>query len=164
MTTASVDFAALAQRGFRFALALTHDQDSAADLIQDAWLATLVAGGPWTDAYLFAAVRNRFVDRYRREKRIKFEPLPEESLVGPETDGPFENESGLNVSREVLNDALAVLTPEERAALYLAAVEGYDTRQLSDLLQKPRGTVMSMMHRARRKLRDAVAAGSRVTT
>lgn len=164
MTTASGDLAALAQRGYRFALALTHDRTSAADLVQDAWLAVLVAGGPWTDAYLFAAVRNRFIDRCRRDKRIRFEPLPEEPVADHESNGPMEDEGGFDVSPEILNDALAVLSAEERGALYLAAVEGYGTKQLSELLQRPPGTVMSMMHRARRRLRDALAAGSRLKT
>lgn len=164
MVKDSEDLAALAQRGFRFALALSHDQNRAADLIQNAWLAVLVAGGPWTDGYLFTAIRNRFIDERRREKRIKMESLDEEPIGRPGSEDSLHDEGGFGVSRETLFDALAVLSPEERGALYLAAVEGYGARQIAELLQRPRGTILSMMHRARCKLRDALAAGSRLKT
>ncbi len=145
----------LLHRGYRFALSLTHDSASADDLIQDAWLGLLKARGPWTRAYLFAAIRNRFVDNCRRERLIAFEPL--EDCAGEELDGDeqlWSDDGNLLVEDAQLDLALGRLRPEERAVLLLSAVEGHTARQIAELLDCPRGTVLSLIHRARHKLRQ----------
>ena len=68
MTMPDGDVRELAQRGYRFALALTHDPDQAEDVLQDAWYRVLHANGPLTAGYLFSTVRNRFIDLARRDK------------------------------------------------------------------------------------------------
>lgn len=162
MDAPSSDLAALAQRGYRFALALTHDPTQAADLIQDAWIAVLTAGGPWRAGYLLATIRNRFIDQQRHRQRIAFEPLNEDqAAVGPEP--VWEDEALPDVGREAWERALAVLSAEERAALYLAVVEQYRVEQIAELLQRPRGTVLSLMHRARARLREALDPSKRIT-
>ena len=52
--------------------------------------------------------------------------------------------------------ALGRLRPEERAVIYLADVEGYTARETADLLEVPRGTVLSMIHRAHKRLRESL--------
>lgn len=157
----------LLRRGYRFALSLTHDAASADDLIQDAWLGLLKARGPWTRAYLFAAIRNRFVDHCRREKLIAFEPL--EDRAGEGTDGDeqlWSNDGDENLMLEdgKLDLALGRLRPEERAVLLLSAVEGHTAREIAELLDCPRGTVLSLIHRARHKLRQWLQAESGART
>ena len=41
----------------------------------------------------------------------------------------------------------------ERAVLVLSALEGYTAREIGELLDAPRGTILSLMHRTRAKLR-----------
>jgi RNA polymerase sigma-70 factor (ECF subfamily) len=53
-----------------------------------------------------------------------------------------------------LKDALEQLTPEHRAVVLLREVEGLSYDEISDVLQCPRGTVMSRLHYARNKLRS----------
>ena len=160
----------LVRRGWRFAYSLTHDPTRADDLVQDAWLAVLRAGGAWTVDYLFAAVRSRFHDQLRREGLATFTPLAEhddrlEDKPGP-YDGGYDEESSRLVSKpvpgeadelwvdsETLDRALERLRPEERAVLYLAAVEERSARDIGNLLGWPRGTVLSLLHRCRGKLR-----------
>ena len=55
--------------------------------------------------------------------------------------------------RATLESALAELKPLERSALYLNVVEGYTAREIGDLLDLPRGTVLSLMYRGRQRLR-----------
>jgi RNA polymerase sigma-70 factor, ECF subfamily len=45
------------------------------------------------------------------------------------------------------------LTPEHRAVILLREVEGLSYDEISDVLQCPRGTVMSRLHYARGRLR-----------
>ena len=63
-----------------------------------------------------------------------------------------------------MESALGRLRPEERAVLYLAAVENYTARQIGELLGWPRGSVLSLLHRARSKLRKAPEVASREPT
>jgi RNA polymerase sigma-70 factor, ECF subfamily len=46
------------------------------------------------------------------------------------------------------------LTPEHRAVILLREVEGMSYDEISDVLQCPRGTVMSRLHYARTHLRS----------
>ena len=53
---------------------------------------------------------------------------------------------------------LAALRPGEREAIYLHHVEGRTAEEVGVLTGQPRGTVLSLLHRAFKKLRDAAAA------
>ncbi len=162
MTEPAVDFGGLAQRGYRFALSLTHDSALAEDLVQDVWLSVLTAGGPWKINYVIAAIRNRYIDQYRRQKRIAFVSLDDERIEEIDGPGGRDDELCVDVSREAFYEALGALTAEERSALYLAGVEDYSVQQIADLFERPRGTMLSMMHRARRKVRQSIASESRL--
>ena len=52
-----------------------------------------------------------------------------------------------------LERSLKRLAPGERAALYLSAVEGYTAKEIAAALDRPRGSILSNIYRARRKLR-----------
>ena len=53
-----------------------------------------------------------------------------------------------------IRDGLAELTPEHRAAILLREVEGLSYDEISEVMQCPRGTVMSRLHYARNRLRE----------
>ncbi|MBI5209237.1 MAG: RNA polymerase sigma factor [Elusimicrobia bacterium] len=149
------DFDELLHRGYRYAFSLTHDQTRAEDLLQDACVRLVKSNGPWHAGYLFAAIRNRFIDLFRREKLVEIRSLEgmteqgEEDILGRE-DIAVED-SG------TLERALDRVRPEEREALYLAAVEGYTAKEIGELTGKPRGSVLSLIHRGREKLRRLLA-------
>ncbi len=112
---------------------------------------------------MFATIRNRFIDQWRRKKREpdELEHDPPGEAVGDEG-SIWQDDDGFLDNGE-LESALGRLKPEERAALYLAAVEDYTTRQIAELFGRPRGTVLSMIHRARHKLRRSVQSKSGTT-
>lgn len=156
------DLEGLAQRGYRFALSLTHESTKAEDLVQDACLSLLKANGPWTPAYLFTAIRNRFVDLHRRERLIEIGPIAEEACeVGANDWSIWPGCSDLKIQNGTLRRALGRLRPEERAVLFLAALEGRTAREIGELLDCPRGTVLSLMHRARHKLQQSLQSDGR---
>ena len=148
-----VDFA---HRGYRFALSLTGDATRADDLLQDSWFAVLKADGPWEIGYLFATIRNRFIDLYRRDCRWETVPLDASPDPPDDVSPEFWNGKNLSVGDVVIEAALQALRPEERAVLYLAAVEEYSARKIGELLEWPRGTVLSILWRAREKMRRAI--------
>lgn len=155
MSMSQADLADLVQRGYRFAFSLTHDGAWADDLVQDAWLSVLRAAGPWSREYLFATIRNRFVDECRRRRIVGFESL--EALAEPAgLDAPWTEGDTWDaaIAGDELGRALSGLRPEERTVLFLSAVEGYTAREIADLLGCPRGSVLSLMHRARARVRE----------
>ena len=157
MGASSADLKELAQRGYRFALSLTHHVPRAEDLVQDAWLSLLRSNGPWTRAFLFTVIRNRFIDLCRRERCVTFESLSDPAeAVADDGETCWQDDTPLAISNESLEEALEALRAEERAVIYLGLVEGYTARQIGELLDWPRGTVLSLMHRGRRKLRERV--------
>ncbi len=139
------DLNGLLQRGFRYALSLRNDRNGAEDLLQGACLRLSRKGGPWRFQYLVRVIRNLHIDQHRRDQKVMFERLHDVAGVEPPT----------NVLRDdALERALGRLRPEDRELLYLSAVEGYTASEIGELTGKPRGTVLSALHRAKEKLRD----------
>jgi len=138
-------------RGYRYGLSLTHDPDQAEDLLQDAWVSVLKAHGPHEIGYLFASIRSRFIDQYRRKRIELVEPLPPEELERiADDEGGWNPE--IHLGSEDLDAALAKLRPEEREILFLQAIEGFTANEIGELTGRPRGTVLSLLHRTRKKL------------
>jgi RNA polymerase sigma-70 factor (ECF subfamily) len=162
MGPVSNEFRDLVQRGYRFALSLTHDAERAEELVQDAWFAVLRRQGPWNRGYLFTTIRNRFIDRYRRSGVFSPGPLDAEAVeapVQPERDLLVADR--IELSNGALGPALGNLSAEERAVLYLAGVEDFSAQGIADLLHWPRGTVLGVMRRAKTKLRRTIENGSK---
>ncbi len=55
----------LLQRGYRYALSLTHNRHRAEELLQEACVSLLRSGGHWRVASLFTTIRHRLIDQLR---------------------------------------------------------------------------------------------------
>lgn len=152
---------ALLDSAYRYAFSLAHDAAEAEDLLQDACLSILGSGAKWERSYLFATVRNRFIDRYRRNRKILFLSL--EAGDGAPHDVTDENWDAADVLLNgQLDRALATLRVEERETLFLAVVEGYTAEEIAELTSRPRGTILSLLHRTKAKLRDVLGRDRKV--
>lgn len=147
----------LLQAGFRYGMALSHSVEEAEDMVQEAWLnLTRRYGVVSSRALLFTTVRNLFIDQCRRKKIVHFESLDQpEPPALPSTDG---EEAGLQGDVAAL---LGVLRPAEREAVFLHYYEGRTAEEISQLTGQPRGTVLSLLHRAIHRLREAAASSPR---
>jgi RNA polymerase sigma factor (sigma-70 family) len=146
---------ALLHRGYRYALALTHAAEEAEDLVHDACVAMVKAGGSWERGYFLTTIRNRFIDNYRRQRKLLFVPMdagPE--LAAVDGDDPAAEDYLLTGA---LQEALGELRTDERETLFLAVVEGYTAQEIADLTSRPRGTVLSLLHRTKSKLKDLLS-------
>jgi RNA polymerase sigma-70 factor (ECF subfamily) len=154
----------LLQSGYRYALSLTHDRPAAEDLIQDAAASVVRCGGKWQKPYLFTAIRNRFIDKYRRDRRLVLLPLDggSEGGIDPADQGSWELPDV--IEHRALHRALGMLRVAEREMVFLAFVEGYTTQQIAELTRRPRGTVLSSLHRTKLKLRRLLQRGSKEGT
>lgn len=139
------DISALMHRIFRYAYSLCQDQAWAEDLMQETCLRVLQKGGTWSFGYMAKVTRNHFIDQVRRKQKVRFRSIEE-------GDAQFHSYEQ-NTADPMLERALALLKPESRELLYLFIVEGYTAKELAKLTGKPRGTILSTVHRSKEKLR-----------
>jgi RNA polymerase sigma-70 factor (ECF subfamily) len=125
------------------------------DLVQEAWLRLEQKGGVRDRAQLFLTIRRLYIDQYRHARVIRFESL--ENVT--ELAGSGCSIAGVLAAAD-LEKPLARLREEEREVLFLSVVEGYTAQEVADLTQRPRNTVLSLIHRARAKLRRELDRGA----
>ncbi|MFE3452092.1 SigE family RNA polymerase sigma factor [Nonomuraea sp. NPDC059194] len=135
----------------RTAFLLTGDHHTAADLVQEALAKTAarwrrIAAGGNPEAYVRTVMLNQ-LRTWRRPRRLAFFAAAEV----PETAGP--DESGGSDRKIMLARALAVLTPRQRAVLYLRFYEDLSESQVAARLNCSVGTVKRHTHDALGRLR-----------
>jgi RNA polymerase sigma-70 factor (ECF subfamily) len=140
-----------------YARLLVGDRSRADDLVQDclerAWSRLhLFRSEADMRVWLFAILHNLYVSELRREQRRPATvPLAddEETLRAPAREEA-------RIELEQLERALAELPAEQRAALLLVAGEDMSYEEAAAVLEIPVGTLMSRLHRARKRLRVLV--------
>ncbi len=136
---------------FRFALAWTNDWSAAEDLAQEAYLRLWDRRGqldwnrpvlPW----LLVATRRLATDRFRALRRRLTGGAP----TGTETIDGAVHDRWLDVCA-----AMAVLSPLERTALVLTAIEGRTYDETAMVLGTTPGALRAAVSRARTKLEES---------
>ena len=152
---------------YTMAYRLTGDRDEARDLAQDVFVRVyrnLDRYRPGTfEGWLYRITKNLFLDRVRRRKRVRLEPLPEEEWRQPSdlAPGPAERIES-DMLRGDLESALQELPPLFRTAVVLCDVQGLSYEEVATATGWPMGTVRSRIHRGRRLLRQRLGGGGRV--
>lgn len=151
MATVPFDQHAL-NTAYRYCYALTGDQTNAYDLLQDGlerYLRCRVkADNP--PAMLRQILRNRFIDTLRTNHHGLYDEL--DALDHQPLSLGFSSLEDLVVAQDELDRIWHELQPDERELLHLWAVEGYTAQEVAHQLGQARGTVLSRIHRLRRKL------------
>ncbi len=133
--------------------------DGADDLVQETFARAFAARASFRDgsnarAWLHRILANTACSAWRkatREARLRerYAELP----AAPSEAPLVERFAGATGAR--LTAALAALPEPHRRVLQMAEVEGHSYQEIADRLGVPIGTVMSRLHRARRRLRLA---------
>ena len=132
---------------FATVLAGPHDAyDIVADVMLSAGAAAADPGVTNPRAYLFRAVANRAYDEHRSRKRRWRRDL---AAIGPASVEHADDHSEVR-------EAVADLTVEQRAVVYLAYWEDLSERAIAELLGLSPGTVHRTLQRARDTLRKAL--------
>lgn len=159
-------FSVLVQRYERrvvgVALAVVHNQDDALELAQETFVRAFenlknFESRSSFSTWLYRIAANLSIDFWRREGRynvLRGEDAENEMRRLPSGEGDSYRAASRTELGKRLNDALEELTPEHRAVVLLREVEGLSYDEISDVLQCPRGTVMSRLHYARNRLRS----------
>ena len=154
-------------RLYGFAVYLSGDRREAEDLVQD----TLVKAyrsfdrfEPGTNlrAWLYTILANTYKNRLRRRDQ-HWASLDDLSPAGEAetawSEGSVDPESVTDDAdlQERVRGAIDKLSPDFRAVVLLADLEGYAYREIADILGVPIGTVMSRLHRGRQALKRHLA-------
>jgi len=160
------------RRGAYFlALQLLGNPDDAMDATQDSLirfmssLARFTASRP-VRPWLYTSVRNRCRDLMRRRRVRKWVPLEiDEGFERPELvshDASPHDDAVHDELRSRVWEALSHLGQEHREIVVLRDYQDLSYDEIAATLSIPRGTVMSRLHRARKKL-ALLLAGERPT-
>jgi RNA polymerase sigma-70 factor (ECF subfamily) len=143
------------------ALAVVHNQDDALELAQETFVRAFenlphFESRSSFSTWLYRIAANLAIDFWRREGRynvLRGEDAENELRRLPSARGDSFKAASQSELGERLSKALEQLTPEHRAVILLREVEGLSYDEISEVLQCPRGTVMSRLHYARNRLR-----------
>jgi len=150
---------------FALVVRMVPDRDQAADAVQEAFFSAYrnlhgFRGGS-VRSWLCRIAVNAALDQQRLRRRRPVQPYPEledeawQPPAGPDAD-PERAALGLERGR-VLQAALADITPDQRHAIVLFDVEGFDYREIAELTGVSLGTVKSRIHRGRLALRERLS-------
>jgi len=116
--------------------------------------ATRGAPGAW----LMTLARTRAIDRFRAgaAEHGRIESLDAVELFASDDDTPEQNVEGQE-RRRYVQQALAVLTAEQREAVALAYFYGLSQSEIAEKLRLPLGTVKTRIRLGMIKLREALA-------
>ena len=143
----------------RYLFGLCGDWDQAEDVAQEAMLRAWQRrygfdGRSDAKTWIFAIARNHWIDRLRRGRASKQEPMPKD-LAQHAADN--RTAPAILAGREftqAVGKALNLLPPEQREALALRESEGLSFPQIAQMLGMPVATVKSRVHYALVKLAD----------
>jgi RNA polymerase sigma factor (sigma-70 family) len=147
-------------RVYRLAYRLTGNAHDAEDLTQDVFVRVFRSLADYTpgtfEGWLHRITTNLFLDRMRRQQKIRFDALPDdtERLAGREASPEVVYaDSHLDADIEA---ALAALPPDFRAAVVLCDIEQLSYEEIAQTLGVKLGTVRSRISRGRAMLRQAL--------
>jgi RNA polymerase sigma-70 factor (ECF subfamily) len=146
---------------FALIVRMVPDRDQASDCVQEAFfnayrnMANFRGGS--VRSWLSRIAINAAMDTQRLRKRRPVEPYPEledDSWQPPADASADPVNTSLTAERHrALNQALAQITDDQRSAIVLYDVEGYDYAEIAEMTGVSLGTVKSRIHRGRLALR-----------
>ena len=155
---------------YSHAMRMTRNSADAEDLVQETYLKGYRAFDSFKEgtnlrAWLFRILTNSYINNYRKKQR-----RPDESDLGDVEDlylyrrlGGAETAALGRSAEDVLldhitdsevKDAIEAMPEQYRDTVLLADVEGFAYKEIAEILDVPIGTVMSRLHRGRKRLQD----------
>lgn len=147
---------------YRTAWSLTRSEAEAQDLVQDTLLRAYRAidrfDGRYPRAWLLTIMRNANINRARKKKPDLLDDPDatfERSTMFAETDNPeslmMEGEFDATVEQ-----GFRQLPDKFREVIELVDLNGLSYQETADFLDVPVGTIMSRLHRARKRIREHI--------
>ena len=158
------------RRVFVVAYSLVRDEQDARDVVQEAFLRVYRGLDTYNGqgsffTWLYRIVRNLSIDSLRRASRRESEGLDDvavdQAVHRPlvshiEGEDPVESVRRGELARQI-HTALDALPSYHRDAIVLREVEGMSYDEMAEAMGVSKGTIMSRLYHARRKLQEALA-------
>jgi RNA polymerase sigma-70 factor, ECF subfamily len=147
-----------------FVYGVIHNRWRAEELVQDAFLQIYRARDRYQprarfSTYLYRVVMNNCLNEIRRLQYGKTVPEDELPPMADDSEpGPEHYVTGCEMASR-MQAILKQLPPNQRAALLLSRVEGFDYREVAQCLGVSEYAVKSLVFRATRSLRDGLRNG-----
>lgn len=158
-------------RAFALAYRILQSREDAEDVVQESFVKAYLSlssfkGQSSFYTWLYRIVRNMTIDVKRKTSRqskrevdvgdVSFERIQEsETLFVKQESGP-EEDLMRKEQRKRIVDALSGISEEHRSVIILREVDGLDYQQIADVTGVSKGTIMSRLHYARKKLQGAL--------
>ena len=157
------------RRAYAIALGLVRDENDARELVQEAFLRvhrslSSFQGGSSFFTWFYRILTNLSIDLKRKPGRILAE-FHDEKEIEDEQDLPFiariDGADPLDAMRRKemaarLRRALEDLPPYHRGVILMREVEGMSYEEMAEAMSVSKGTIMSRLFHARRKLQHAL--------
>ena len=167
------------ERAYRLALRVLRDEEAAQDVVQEGFLKVYRSldrfeGRSSFYTWLYRVVMNLCLDAKRRDRSGRHAEWDE---TAPMEIDPGAADAAAETSRErsspsgqleraelrsVVADAIEKLPDDARQTLVLREVEGLSYAEIALCLGVPKGTVMSRLHNARKRLKEILLASGRI--
>lgn len=145
----------------RVATSITRNPTDAEDLVQDTLLRAYRSierfDGRYPRAWLLTIMRNAQINRVRRKRPellrdpdATFDREADSSTEGQSADTELIDE----IFDERIETAFDALSEKFRTVVQLVDLDGLSYQEAANILDVPVGTVMSRLHRARKKIRE----------
>lgn len=149
----------------RVASSIVSRPADAEDLVQDTLLRAYQGvdrfDGAHPRAWLLTIMRNAEINRHRRRRpELMRDPDAEMARLASQATGPNALTDDLALAQQfdvVVHSAFMALPENFRRVLELVDIDGLSYAEAAQLLGVPEGTVMSRVHRARKRIRDRLA-------
>lgn len=146
---------------FALIVRMVPDRDQASDVVQEAFFSAYrnldAFRGGSVKSWLNRICVNAAMDTQRARKRRPVQPYPElddETWQPPAGPAADPERTAIDAERSrILARALSMITEDQRTAITLYDVEGYDYHEIADMTGVSLGTVKSRIHRGRLALR-----------
>ena len=154
------------RQAYGLAWTLLKNEEDAHDAVQEAFVKVLRHSARFESrashySWLYRIVTNVCLDKLRKrrgKREIGLDPVCESQPPAPKSSA-YEPAVAYDarVLRSALGESIAELSEEHRAVIMMREFEGLTYDEMADNCECPRGTIMSRLFHARRKLRRTLS-------
>ncbi|KGA97649.1 RNA polymerase [Alkalihalobacillus alcalophilus ATCC 27647 = CGMCC 1.3604] len=132
------------ERMYRVAYSFVKNEQDALDIVQDAVIKAYRSYDKLTEIQYFSTWMTRIlintaIDATRRRREVIY--------VDFERTVSEKNEQNDTLNKMLVDEQFDRLKPEQKSLIILRFYYGYSIKEMSELLQKPEGTIKSKLHR-----------------
>lgn len=166
-------------RAYRLALRVLRDEEAARDVVQEAFIKVYRSldrfeGRSGFYTWMYRVVMNLCIDAKRRDRSRSHSEWDETAPMNVDPGGADAvSELGRERSspvgllereelRGIVADAIERLPEDARQTLVLREIEGLSYSEIAECLGVPKGTVMSRLHNARKRVKEMLLASGRI--